>query len=57
MQSITGLSAYSIFFLIDFGDEAAQARSVIEIEDDFHFQSEMTSAGDKLVVVNYAARW
>lgn len=54
---VPGMQAAAEHGMEDFWDEAAQARSVTEIEDDFHFQSEMTSAGAKLVVVNYAAKW
>jgi len=36
---------------------AAATGNVIVIENDAHFQSEMTKAGAKLVVVDFMAVW
>ena len=42
---------------LSFDNMATATGNVIVIENDGHFQSEMTKAGTKLVVVDFMAVW
>ena len=56
MRLVSVLLGYHIFFADKMAATATNG-NVIVIENDGHFQSEMTKAGAKLVVVDFTASW